>query len=57
MKKRRNKRVVVWCKAVFEIALRERTIRPASLEDVAGTHHQRQLVQHPNTGQWFVRVM
>ena len=53
---RTKKRVLTWTPSVFQIALRERTIRPASLDDVTGTHHNRKLVRHPNTQQWFVLV-
>jgi hypothetical protein len=38
----------------FIALLRGKLIRPASLEDVNGTHHKRALYKHPNTGQWFV---
>jgi hypothetical protein len=38
----------------FKQLLTAKSIRPASLEDVMGTHHKRPLVRHPRTGQWFV---
>lgn len=38
----------------FKALLQDKKIRPASLEDVSGTHHKRALFKHPNTGQWFV---
>ena len=40
--------------AKFKELLRAKKVRPASLEDVNGTHHRRPLVKHPRTGQWFV---
>ena len=36
--------------------LAARLIRPASLEDVCGTHHKRPLFRHPRTGQWYTSV-
>jgi hypothetical protein len=38
----------------FKSLLQNKKIRPASLNDVEGTHHKRKLYKHPNTGQWFV---
>lgn len=40
----------------FKQLLIERAIRPASLEDVHHTHHQRKLYRHPNTGQYYVQT-
>lgn len=40
----------------FKRLLAEKRIRPASLEDVNGTHHQRPLYKHPNTQQYWVQV-
>ena len=51
--KRRDARVSEMSSIEWRIALLERTIRPASLDDVWGTHHQRPLYKHPNTGQWY----
>ena len=36
--------------------LRDKIIRPASLEDVYGTHHKRSLYRHPNTKQIYVQI-
>lgn len=49
-----KKRILNWHPSMFQIALRARTIRPASLDDVEGTHHKRKLVRHPNTNDWYV---
>lgn len=38
----------------FKALLQSKKIRPASLEDVHGTHHTRPLYKHPRTGQFFV---
>lgn len=40
----------------FKKLLTQRKIRPASLEDVNGTHHKRPLYRHPNTGQYYVSI-
>lgn len=40
----------------FKALLRAKAIRPASLEDVCGTHHSRPLVRHPNTKEFFVMI-
>lgn len=40
----------------FRELLRNKRIRPASLEDVCGTHHRRALYRHPNTQQYWVAV-
>lgn len=40
----------------FKALLAMKRIRPASLEDVYGTHHKRALYQHPNTGAYYVSV-
>lgn len=40
----------------FKRLLADRLIRPASLQDVEGLHHNRALYKHPNTGQFFVAV-
>lgn len=42
--------------AEFRELLRHKRIRPASLEDVHGTHHRRALYRHPNTHQYYVAV-
>lgn len=49
-----NPRQKVVSKDEFIALLRNGKIRPASLEDVYGTHHKRTLYRHPNTGEWFV---
>ena len=36
--------------------LQGKVIRPASLDDVHGTHHKRSLFRHPTTRQFFVAV-
>lgn len=41
-------------KEEFKALMTNRQIRPASLQDVEGIHHQRPLYQHPNTKQWWV---
>jgi hypothetical protein len=43
-------------KEEFKKLLQDKKIRPASLADVHHTHHNRKLVKHPNTGQYFVFV-
>ena len=40
----------------FKLLLRAKKIRPASLEDVHGTHHSRPLYKHPRTGEFYVEV-
>lgn len=40
----------------FKELLKAGKIRPASLEDVNGTHHTRALYKHPNTKAWFVAI-
>lgn len=40
----------------FKALLFSKAIRPASLEDVYGTHHKRPLYRHPNTNQYYVEV-
>jgi len=40
----------------FRRLLAVKAIRPASLDDVLGTHHKRSLYRHPNTGAYFVAV-
>lgn len=40
----------------FKRLLAAKLIRPASLDDVYGTHHKRTLYRHPNTKQYFVAV-
>lgn len=40
----------------FKKLLNQKLIRPASLQDVEGLHHQRDLYKHPNTGQYYVAV-
>lgn len=41
---------------VFKRWLQAKQIRPASLEDVAGTHHSRPLYKHPATDSLFVAM-
>jgi hypothetical protein len=40
----------------FRRWLAARQIRPASLADMWGTHHNRPVYAHPNTGQPFVAL-
>lgn len=40
----------------FKSWLDAKAIRPASLEDVWGTHHDRPVYAHPNTGAPFVAL-
>ena len=40
----------------FKRLLKAKEIRPASKDDVFGTHHKRPLYKHPNTGQYYVKV-
>ena len=40
----------------FKALMQSRQIRPASLDDVQGTHHNRPLYKHPRTGQFFVAI-
>lgn len=49
-----NARVVALSPEQFRALLGIRVLRGASLQDVEGLHHQRPLVRHPNTGEWFV---
>lgn len=49
-------RLQVVTEAEFRELLRAKLIRPASLEDVNGTHHKRNLYRHPNTQQYYVAV-
>jgi hypothetical protein len=51
-----NKRILTVSVAEFKRLLETKHIRPASLEDVNGTHHTRALYRHPNTKQWYVAV-
>ena len=50
---RRTRTVTIW---EFKKLLRGGYIRPATLDDVHGTHHGRPLYRHPSTGQWFVAI-
>lgn len=50
----RNPREVEVDEEEFRALLLAKKIRPASLEDVHGTHHKRALYKHPRTGQWYV---
>lgn len=43
-------------KPTFKAWMEKKLIRPASLEDVWGTHHDRRIWAHPNTGTPFVSV-
>jgi len=49
-------RVVNITKEDFRALLSAKAIRPASLEDVYGTHHKRPLYRHPNTNDYYVEV-
>jgi hypothetical protein len=40
----------------FKRLLQEKRIRPASLDDVWGTHHDRPIYEHPNTGAPYVEI-
>jgi len=40
----------------FKRWLETKQIRPASLEDLHGTHHSRPAYAHPNTGQPFIAL-
>lgn len=40
----------------FKTMLLNKEIRGASLEDVYGTHHKRDLYKHPHTGQLYVKI-
>lgn len=40
----------------FKKLLVAKRIRPASLDDVNGTHHKRPLYKHPRTGQYYTEV-
>lgn len=42
--------------AEFKQLLEARKIRPASLDDVQGTHHNRPLYRHPNTMSYYVLI-
>ena len=56
-KKSVDERLVFVSEAGFQhMLLRDRIIRPASLDDVLGTHHQRDLYRHPNTKQFYVKI-
>jgi hypothetical protein len=39
----------------FKNLLSKKQIRPASLDDVWGTHHERPIYLHPNTKQPYVK--
>lgn len=43
--------------ATFRTLLASGAIRPASLDDVLGTHHNRPLYRHPRTQAWFVQTL
>lgn len=49
-------RLQVVTETEFREMLLAKLIRPASLEDVNGTHHKRNLYLHPRTQQYFVAV-
>jgi hypothetical protein len=51
-----NKRVVKTTPEEFKKLLLTKKIRPASLNDVHGTHHKKKLYKHPNTQQYYVAV-
>ena len=40
----------------FKQMLLNKEIRPATLDDVTGTHHKRPLYKHPRTKQFFTTV-
>lgn len=40
----------------FKSLLTSRKIRLATLNDMMGTHSQKPLYLHPNTGVWFIAV-
>ena len=40
----------------FRRLLTEKRIRPASLDDVWGTHHNRPIYKHPNTEEFYVET-
>lgn len=40
----------------FKALLISKKIRPASLQDVEGLHHKRNLYRHPNTKEYYVEV-
>ena len=50
------KRLKVVTVEEFKELLKVKAIRPASLEDVNGTHHSRHLYKHPNTAQYYVET-
>lgn len=39
----------------FKQMVNDRTIRSACMEDILGTHHQKPLYRHPNTGHLWVQ--
>lgn len=49
-----TKRLVAVTEQEFRALLGSKLIRPASLEDVSGTHHSRPLYLHPRTKQYWV---
>lgn len=49
-----TKRLVAVTEQEFRTLLGSKLIRPASLEDVRGTHHSRSLYRHPRTKQYWV---
>ena len=56
MAKGDDMRLQVVTETEFREMLLAKLIRPASLEDVNGTHHKRNLYLHPRTQQYFVAV-
>lgn len=52
-----NKREQIVTEEQFKKLVQHKKIRPASLEDVSGTHHKRPLYRHPRTKQWYVKIL
>ena len=56
MAKGTDMRLRVVTETEFREMLVAKLIRPASLDDVNGTHHKRNLYLHPRTQQYYVAV-
>lgn len=54
-KQQLDKRLKTVSTEEFKQMVNNRTIRSASMEDILGTHHQKPLYQHPNTGYLWVQ--
>lgn len=52
--RKRMKRETAITVEEFKAMLSAKLIRPATVQDVEGLHHKRNLYKHPNTGQWYV---